>query len=149
MGDGSEQVTDAIGHRGPAGRKHWIDAELGVAIGQVFGGVVPSASNGFSSPVLREEDGIVAAFDGDASALVSAWRSRPDPFASQIEDAFALGLWDGRKQQLCLVRDALATKPLYHSTTTGMTQRVSSYSRLSSRGSSRIQPFAHTSIPTG
>jgi asparagine synthase (glutamine-hydrolysing) len=109
-----ETMLDAIGHRGLAARKQWIDRDRGVAIGHVSGVAPSSIPSERLTPAFLDEGDIVAAFDGDATGLVEAWRTRPDPFASEIEDAFALCLWDRRQRQLCLARDPLGTKPLYY-----------------------------------
>ena len=52
--------------------------------------------------------------EGDAEAVVRLYRKYGLGFVDKIDGSYAIAIWDGKKEQLLLVRDRLGFKPLFY-----------------------------------
>ncbi|WP_109468720.1 asparagine synthase (glutamine-hydrolyzing) [Albibacillus kandeliae] len=132
-------MMQAIAHRGPDSRGHWIDPEAGVALGHLRLAIVDlspaghqpmSAVSGryemvfngeiYNHTVLRarlEAEGRAPAWRGTSDtetllAGIDAWGL--DEALAEARGMFAIALWDRAARSLTLVRDRLGEKPLYY-----------------------------------
>jgi asparagine synthase (glutamine-hydrolysing) len=129
---GVEAMLGALAHRGP-------DASAFQASGDAVLGATRLAIRGVADgrqPLVDEASGVVAVCNGeiDNHRELKAWlaeRGRPvaqatdvavipglylelgEAFPEQLVGAFAIGLWDPRRQRLLLVRDRAGEKPLF------------------------------------
>ena len=126
---GSEHVDrmlDAIGHRGPALRRTFVDPAAGIAIGHAF---APEFHEPCERPAPHwyEDGALVATLDGavfgdapsegtesrDVAQVVESFRADGARFPAGLEGPFSLALWNGAERALYLAREALGTRPLY------------------------------------
>lgn len=133
------EMLQAIAHRGPDSRGHWLDPEAGIALGHLRLAIVDLSRAGhqpMDSPSGRymltfngeiynhrrlrtelEEQGRAPTWRGGSDtetllAGIDAW-GLEDTLARAI-GMFAFGLWDRKTRSLTLVRDRLGEKPLYY-----------------------------------
>lgn len=132
-------MTESISHRGPDADGHWLDADVGIALGHRRLTVIDLSVHGhqpmesacgryiityngeiYNSPNLREE------LEKNSGAV--AWRGHSDTevilaaiahwgleaAVKRFVGMFAFALWDRRDQILHLVRDRIGEKPLYY-----------------------------------
>ncbi|WP_243859820.1 asparagine synthase (glutamine-hydrolyzing) [Amycolatopsis arida] len=128
-------MTGALATRGPDGETMWVSAkaalghrrfavpsggEEAIAVLERGGEPVAAAVTGFLTErdALREAlrvAGSPAPADAADATLVAlahlAWG--PDA-ASRLEGGFAAAVWDGRTEELVLLRDRLGNQPLYY-----------------------------------
>ena len=119
-------------HRGPHGDGSWIDGSIGLSC-QTFRAARQPA---VETLPLVHASGAVAVLDGrldnrdellsllrspglfadssDAAFVLAAYDSYGDRFVEHLNGDFALGVFDPRKQQLLLARDAIGIKPLHY-----------------------------------
>jgi asparagine synthase (glutamine-hydrolysing) len=119
-------------HRGPDGEGRWLEGPIGLSC-QTLRATRQCAPE--SLPLVHAS-GAVAVFDGrldncddllsslrspglcadssDAAFVLAAYDSYGDRFVEHLNGDFALGVFDPRKQQLLLARDAIGIKPLHY-----------------------------------
>ena len=129
-----DSMTDVMEHRGPDDRGTFIGK--GVALGHRRLSIIDLSQLGHQ-PMSNEDGTISVVFNGeiynylelreelgkaghvfrsatDTEVIVHAYEEYGREFASRFNGMFAIGLWDGRKKELLLVRDRLGVKPLYY-----------------------------------
>jgi asparagine synthase (glutamine-hydrolysing) len=129
-----DSMTDVMEHRGPDDRGTFFGK--GVALGHRRLSIIDLSSLGHQ-PMSNEDGTISVVFNGeiynylelreellkaghvfrsatDTEVIVHAYEEYGREFASRFNGMFAIGLWDGRKKELLLVRDRLGVKPLYY-----------------------------------
>ena len=138
------RMRDTMIHRGPDGADNWIsdDCRVGLAHRRLS---IIDLSTAAAQPMPNEDQTIWVTFNGEIynhvalrRELVAAGHSfRSDHsdtevivhgyeewgiegLCARIEGDYAVGLWDGRTQQLFLFRDRIGVKPLYFSLQPGM-----------------------------
>lgn len=127
------KLSAALAHRGPDGEGVWQQGPVGLAC-QLFK-VTPEAAQ--ETQPLVHPSGAVVVFDGrldnrdellrDLKGSPNLTRQSPDPvlvlaayetfgeaFPERLNGDFALGLFDPRRRQLLLARDAIGLRPLYY-----------------------------------
>jgi asparagine synthase (glutamine-hydrolysing) len=129
------RMMAAIAHRGPEGaafaRLDDGRMELGfLRLGFTDGGTcqqpiydeagrIALVYNGeiYDHPALRdglERAGHRFTTRSDTEVIVHLWEEHGERCYEQLNGEFAFALWDGRKQELVLVRDRFGVKPLYY-----------------------------------
>ena len=126
-------MMDAIGHRGRAARRSFVDEKRGIAIGHVFAPTFQASAED-EHPDWHEDEAYVATFDGavfnaaellsrdgtqryenrECGAIVEHVRQNPSTFPERLDGHFGLAVWDKRQRELWLARDAPGAKPLYY-----------------------------------
>jgi asparagine synthase (glutamine-hydrolysing) len=126
-------MMDAIGHRGRAARRSFVDEAAGIAIGHVFAPTFQGSPED-ATPNWHEDAGHVVTFDGSifnatelipgdrahlyphraCGAVVEHLRQSPSAFPERLDGHFGLAVWDKTQRELWLVRDAPGAKPLYY-----------------------------------
>jgi asparagine synthase (glutamine-hydrolysing) len=127
------RLSETLAHRGPDGEGLWAQGEVGLAC-RLFR-ITPEAST--ETQPLIHSSGTVLVFDGrldNREELLASLKSSPelsadspdpalvlavydafgDRFLEWLTGDFALGLFDPRRQQLLLARDAIGMRPLYY-----------------------------------
>ena len=133
----SEQMTDALVHRGPNDGGVWSDAKIGVAFGHRRLSIQDLSSEGHQ-PMTSVCDRFVMSYNGeiynfqeiqkdlkkngfqfrghsDTEVLLGAiteWGL--EKTLKQLNGMFAIALWDKKHEALTLVRDPVGKKPLYY-----------------------------------
>ena len=129
----SRAMTDAIAYRGPDGDGHWIDPDVGIALGHRRLAIIDLTPTGVQ-PMTSADQRIVMTYNGElynraemAAELDRPWRGTSDTevlveaiAAFGIDGAlaranglFAFAAFDRASRILHLVRDRLGIKPLY------------------------------------
>ncbi|CAG1066057.1 asparagine synthase (glutamine-hydrolysing) [uncultured bacterium] len=129
-----DSMTDVMEHRGPDDRGTFIGK--GVALGHRRLSIIDLSQLGHQ-PMSNEDGTISVVFNGeiynyleireelikaghvfrsatDTEVIVHAYEEYGREFGGRFNGMFAIGLWDGRKKELLLVRDRLGVKPLYY-----------------------------------
>ncbi|MDZ7291733.1 MAG: asparagine synthase-related protein [candidate division KSB1 bacterium] len=127
------KMLDAIGHRGKAARRSFVDEKVGIAIGHVFAPAFLAAGEE-AVPNWHEDEGYIATLDGaifnaneflsahsclrpsdrDTGGAVEYLRQNPTNFPEKLDGHYSLAVWDKPARELWLVRDPLGVKPLYY-----------------------------------
>jgi len=121
-----DRMLDAIGHRGPALRRTFLDRADGIALGHVFAPEFNAPSAGIA-PHWYEDRDLVATLDGavfggapsaatgsgDVAHVVTSFRADGSRFPAGLQGPFSLALWSREARTLYLAREALGTRPLY------------------------------------
>ena len=107
----------AFGHRrlsvidlSAASNQPWVDPDNSLAL--VFNGAI------YNYKELRTEligKGFSFSSEGDTEVVLKAYAAWGESFATRLHGMFAIAIWDGKQQQLVLVRDRFGIKPLYYS----------------------------------
>ena len=132
-------MTNTLAHRGPNDEGAWVDPTAGVALGNRRLAIVDLSPEGHqpmhsasgrylityngetynSAAIARrlESEGLAPRWRGHSDtevilAAIEAWGL--DRALESFNGMFAFALWDVRERTLCLVRDRLGVKPLYH-----------------------------------
>lgn len=127
-------MTGTLAHRGgPDGPALWTAGAIGLAC--QLRRTTPESAREVQP--LADADGTAVVFDGrldsrgeilaeigaaqalapdapDPAFVLAAYRAFGDRFAERLNGDFALGLYDPRRGQLLLARDAVGVKPLYY-----------------------------------
>lgn len=127
-----EKMGQSLTHRGPDATAFWHSSQcsLGLdrlAIVDLEGGMQPCVSgeivsvmNGeiYNFQALRVElEALGYGFNSnhsDAELIPAAYKAWGLDFVNHLEGMFAIALWDGRVQNLLLVRDPVGKKPCYY-----------------------------------
>lgn len=134
-----EAMMAAIAHRGPDSQGHWIDEEVGVALGHLRLAIVDLSPAG-AQPMVSASGRYQLTYNGeiynhaklraeiDATGKAPAWRGLSDTETliagielwgfeatlAKLHGMFAIALWDRDARTLTLARDRLGEKPLYY-----------------------------------
>src|SRR6266849_6700258 len=126
-------LSAPMAHRGPDGEGRWVQGPVGLAC-QLFRVTPESATE--TQPLVGSS-GAVLVFDGrldnredllaslktsqgvrpdspDPALVLGAYEAFGDRFPERLNGDFALGLFDHRRRQLLLARDAMGVRPLYY-----------------------------------
>ncbi len=138
FGEGAlAEASRRQGHRGPDDRGAYIDGVAGIGLGHVRLSILDVSPLGHQ-PMLSSDQSIALVFNGEIynfrelrSDLKSSdfcFRSQSDTevllalylrdgisMLPKLNGIFAFAIWDKRRQELLLARDALGVKPLYYS----------------------------------
>jgi len=135
-----EAMIDTVARRGPDAAGSWVEKHIALghrrlAVIDVEGGSQPMVTKVGEKTVALTYGGEIYNFDDlrdELSTLGHRFRTRSDTevvlrgyiewgpaLAKRLNGMFAFGIWDGRTQQLILVRDRLGIKPLFYYTTPG------------------------------
>ncbi len=127
------RMSATMAHRGLDGEAMWIEGPVGLAC-QLFR-VTPESEK--ETQPLVDSRGIVLVFDGrldnreellaslrdsykisssspDPALVLSVYEEFGDRLPERLMGDFALGLFDPKRQQLLLARDAIGIRPLYY-----------------------------------
>ncbi|MDP3181234.1 MAG: asparagine synthase-related protein [Desulfobaccales bacterium] len=127
------KLSATLAHRGPDGEGVWQQGSVGLAC-QLFK-VTPEAAQ--ETQPLVHHSGAVVVFDGrldnrdellrdlkgspnltpqspDPVLVLAAYETFGEAFPERLNGDFALGLFDPRRRQLLLARDAIGLRPLYY-----------------------------------
>ena len=130
----------AIAHRGPDARGSYTDATAGVALGHTRLAIIDLSPAG-AQPMLHDDGMVALVFNGEIynymdlrAPLVDAgvnFRGHSDTevllhlylrdgreMLPKLNGIFALAIYDKRKGELLLARDALGVKPIYFTQST-------------------------------
>src|SRR5215831_17733522 len=126
-------MTDAIAYRGPDGDGHWIDAEVGVALGHRRLAIIDLTPTGVQ-PMTSADGRVVITYNGElynraemAAEIDLPWRGTSDTEVlveaiarfgidgalDRANGLFAFAAFDRASRRLHLARDRLGIKPLY------------------------------------
>ncbi|WP_070108488.1 asparagine synthase (glutamine-hydrolyzing) [Burkholderia plantarii] len=136
-----ETMTDSLVHRGPDASGTWlgehvalghrrlsiIDLALGAQPMHATGrdgrtAVVSFCGEIYNFKELRDElrrAGYAFETNSDTEVLVKGYLHWQEEIARHLNGMFAVGIWDGRRERLVLIRDRLGVKPLYYAPTDG------------------------------
>ncbi len=129
----------AIAHRGPDSQGHWVDEEVGVALGHLRLAIVDLSPAGHQ-PMVSSTGRYQLVYNGEIynhralrteledTGKAPEWRGTSDTevmlrgfevwgFEETIrrtQGMFAIALWDREERKLLLARDRLGEKPLYY-----------------------------------
>ena len=132
-------MRDAMVHRGPDGKGIWISADARIGLGHRRLAIIDLAAAA-NQPLANADGSIWISFNGeiynhreirqqleqtsnyrwstdhsDTEVIVYAFEEWGIACLEKFQGMFAFALWDGRYQQLWLVRDRIGVKPLYYS----------------------------------
>jgi asparagine synthase (glutamine-hydrolysing) len=131
-----KQMTDSLRHRGPDAEGSYIDTrgKPSAAIGHRRLSII-DLSAAANQPVSNEDGSVQCVVNGeiynyralrteiaarhhfrsagDSEVVAHLYEDRGVDSIAALDGMFALAIWDGRKRQLLLARDALGKKPLY------------------------------------
>jgi asparagine synthase (glutamine-hydrolysing) len=136
--DGDSSLSDsldAIAHRGPDGRGEYRDERHGVVLGHVRLAIIDLSPAG-AQPMASDDGQVVLVLNGEIynfrelraelEARGVAFRGHSDTevllrlyladglaILQRLNGIFAFAIYDGRRGELVLARDALGVKPLY------------------------------------
>lgn len=131
-----EEMITALAHRGPDDRGRWADPAAGVGLGQARLSIIDLSADGHQ-PMTNEDGSLWLTYNGElynyrdlAAGLVARghrFRSRTDSevflhlyeekgpaMLADLNGIFAFALWDSRRREMLVARDALGVKPLYY-----------------------------------
>lgn len=132
-------MRDTMVHRGPDGSGVWVSDDLKVGLGHRRLAII-DLSDSAAQPMANENGSIRIVFNGeiynhaevrkeleaigghrwktdhsDTEVVLHAFEEWGIECLHRFRGMFAIALWDGRKQELWLIRDRLGVKPLYYS----------------------------------
>ncbi len=133
------RMRDTMAHRGPDGAETWVSPDGRVGLGFRRLAII-DLSRAASQPMTNEDGSIQLIFNGeiynhadiraeleqrgghtwrtdhaDSEVIVHAFEEWGIACVERLRGMFAIALWDGRNQELWLVRDRIGIKPLYWS----------------------------------
>lgn len=134
-----ERMRDTMVHRGPDGAGTWVSADGLVGLGHRRLSII-DLSSAASQPMANEDGSIQVVFNGeiynhadirrtleqrgghtwktdhsDTEMILHAFEEWGIECLHRFRGMFAIGLWDGRRRELWLVRDRMGIKPLCYS----------------------------------
>ena len=133
-------MTDLIIHRGPDGEGHWIDAEIGLALGHRRLAIIDLTDQGhqpmhyldryvltFNGEIynyveLRSEllsKGLSFRSDSDSEVLLAAFHTWGTECVKHFDGMFSFALYDKVTKELFCARDRFGEKPFFYSTLNG------------------------------
>jgi asparagine synthase (glutamine-hydrolysing) len=130
-----DRMTDAMAHRGPDGRGTFRTAGCGLghrrlAIIDLDGGMQPLFSPGgelaivfngeaYDYQALRKELPGPWITKSDTEVFLRAYETQGLKGIARLSGMWGAAIWDGRKNELCVVRDRLGKKPVYYARLSG------------------------------
>src|SRR5215469_11817738 len=126
-------MTDAVAYRGPDGDGHWIDPDVGIALGHRRLAIIDLTATG-AQPMTSADGRIVITYNGEiynaaeiAAELAMTFRGTSDTEVlveaiarfgiegalARANGLFAFAAFDRASRTLHLARDRLGIKPLY------------------------------------
>ena len=133
------KMRDTMAHRGPDGFGTWVAADGRVGLGHRRLSII-DLSDAAAQPMSNEDDTLWISFNGeiynhaeirnelervgghrwktdhsDTEVILHAFEQWGIDCLEKFRGMYAIGLWDGRKRELWLIRDRLGIKPLYYS----------------------------------
>ncbi len=133
------KMRDTMVHRGPDGGGVWIAPDKKIGLGHRRLSII-DLSQMANQPMSNEDGSIQIVFNGeiynhaeiraelvkignhrwktdhsDTEVILHAFEQWGIDCLHKFRDMFAIGLWDGRRRELWLVRDRIGIKPLYYS----------------------------------
>lgn len=135
--DSINQMVNCLIHRGPDDGGHWIDQQVGIALGHRRLSILDLSPHGHQ-PMVSNSERYVIVFNGEIYNFLNLrkeleWRNAVFRGNSDTEvvlaafdmwgipegtkrltGMFAMAVWDQKEQQLHLIRDRLGEKPLYY-----------------------------------
>lgn len=130
-------MRDVMEHRGPDGAGLWVSEDRRVGLGHRRLAII-DLSEAATQPMQNEDGRIRLIFNGeiynhaplrkelealghrfrtdhsDTEVIVHAFEEWGIDCVHRFRGMFALAIWDGREQELWLVRDRIGIKPLYY-----------------------------------
>jgi asparagine synthase (glutamine-hydrolysing) len=129
-----ETMLSSLSHRGPDGAHH-LDTEPAVLGATRL--AIRGLNEKFSQPMEDTESGVIAVCNGeidnhrelrrwledrgrvvrqetDVAVIPGLYLELGEDFVSRLVGAFAIGVWDSRRQRLTLVRDRAGERPLFY-----------------------------------
>ena len=131
-------MRDTMIHRGPDGAGVWISSDRRVGLGHRRLSII-DLSDAAAQPMSNEDDTLWISFNGeiynhaeirnelervgghrwktdhsDTEVILHAFEQWGIDCLEKFRGMYAIGLWDGRKRDLWLIRDRLGIKPLYY-----------------------------------
>ncbi|MGZ9136891.1 MAG: asparagine synthase (glutamine-hydrolyzing), partial [Candidatus Deferrimicrobiaceae bacterium] len=132
------KMRDTMAHRGPDGFGTWVAADGRVGLGHRRLSII-DLSDAAAQPMSNEDDTLWISFNGeiynhaeirnelervgghrwktdhsDTEVILHAFEQWGIDCLEKFRGMYAIGLWDGRKRELWLIRDRLGIKPLYY-----------------------------------
>jgi asparagine synthase (glutamine-hydrolysing) len=132
-------MRDTMIHRGPDGAGVWISSDRRIGLGHRRLSII-DLSESAGQPMSNEDGTLWISFNGeiynhagireelerigghrwktdhsDTEVILHAFEQWGIDCLEKFRGMFAIGLWDGRKRELWLIRDRLGIKPLYYS----------------------------------
>jgi asparagine synthase (glutamine-hydrolysing) len=132
-------MRDTMVHRGPDGGGVWISPDRKIGLGHRRLSII-DLSTIANQPMANEDGSIQVVFNGeiynhaeireelvsigghrwktdhsDTEVVIHAFEQWGIDCLHKFRGMFAIGLWDGRKRELLLIRDRIGIKPLYYS----------------------------------
>lgn len=133
-------MRDSLAHRGPDGAGSWISKDRKVGLGHRRLSII-DLSTSANQPMANQDGSLQVVFNGeiynhaeirkeleskgkyrwktdhsDTEVILHAFEEWGIDCLQRFRGMFAIGLWDGRKRELWLIRDRIGVKPLYYST---------------------------------
>lgn len=134
--DGSilERMTEALAHRGPNDKGHYIHGNLGLGHRRLS---IIDLSNRARQPMANEDGSIWLSYNGeiynykelrqeltkkghhfksetDSEVILHGYEEEGLEYVKRLNGMFAFALWDNKAKTLYLVRDRYGIKPLYY-----------------------------------
>ncbi|MBP0444247.1 asparagine synthase (glutamine-hydrolyzing) [Roseomonas sp. SSH11] len=122
-----EQMTQALGHRGPDGHGHHVSGPVALSHTRLaiidlaggdqplFAGPAALVGNGevYNYRELRAENALVCSTGSDCEPPLHLWRRDGLRFIEQLRGMYAIAIHDKAARQVVLARDPFGIKPLY------------------------------------
>lgn len=134
-----EKMRDTMAHRGPDGAGTWVSADGKVGLGHRRLSII-DLSNKASQPMGNFDGSVQISFNGeiynhseirqeleltkkynwktdhsDTEVILHAYEEWGIECVQRFRGMFAIAIWDGRTEELWLLRDRMGVKPLYYS----------------------------------
>jgi asparagine synthase (glutamine-hydrolysing) len=132
----TERMASVLEHRGPDGRRCWIDPSVGVGLGHTRLSIIDLSETG-DQPMVDHSGSTLIAFNGeiynylelratlesdgvkfrgtsDTEVLLALYAKLGLECVAQLRGMFAFAIWDGAERRLVLARDRVGKKPLYY-----------------------------------
>ena len=129
-------ANDLLTHRGPDDKGVFIDNAAGIGLGHCRLSILDLSLLGHQ-PMHSSDGEVVLVFNGeiynfrelradlevlgvgfcghsDTEVLLNLYITEGEAMLSRLKGIFAFALWDRRKQEMLVARDALGVKPLYY-----------------------------------
>lgn len=130
---------DSMKHRGPDNEGIWISRDQKIGLGQRRLSIIDLSPEA-NQPMCSENGSIWIVFNGeiynhssiraeleslnkykwktdhsDTEVIIHAFEEWGIEFTEKLRGMFAIAIWDGRNNELLLIRDRIGKKPLYYS----------------------------------